>query len=1072
MKKLRFWLATIAVLLCSVSVSAYDFEVDGIYYNITSETNLTVEVTHRGLFFDPTYSDYTGEVVIPESVTYNGKTYSVTSIRKQTFNECSGLTGVTIPNSVTSIGSSAFYNCSGLTSVTIPNSVTSIGYEAFYGCSGLTSVYITDLKAWCRIVFDGYYSNPLFYTNHLYLNGEEIKDLVIPNSVTSIGSSAFYNCSGLTSVYITDLKAWCKIVFDGYYSNPLFYTNHLYLNGEEIKDLVIPNSVTSIGNYAFFHCFGLTSITIPNSVTSIGDATFYGCKSLKTVINLSNLNLTKESSDHGYVAYYASRVIKADGTVGDYIFTKNGQVYALVHYAGNDKELTLPENYKGNNYKIANDMFSGRSELTSITIPNSVTSIGSYAFSDCSGLTSITIPNSVTSIGSYAFKNCTSLTAVHITDMKAWCELWTDNYIHYASDNPLYYAKHLYLNGEEIKDLVIPYSVTKIGDNVFYNCQSLTSVTIPNSVTSIGVSAFSGCSGLTSVTIPNSVTSIGVGAFSDCSNLTAVHITDLKAWCDITFKIDSYFDHIHYSNPLYYAKHLYLNGEEIKDLVIPNSVTSIRNYAFSGCSGLTSVTIPSSVTSIGYDAFYSCSGLTSVTIGNSVTSIEDYAFYGCSNLKIVINFSDLEFSKGSKYDGYVGYYADKIINADEQVGDFFFRTDTDGYRYLSGYIGNDTDLTLPNDYKGMDYKIGSSVFSGCSGLTSITIPNSVTSIGSSAFGGCKGLTSVTIPNSVTSIGNNVFYNCSGLTSITIPNSVTSIGNKAFYGCNQLNKLIIEDGSMSIFLNDEQFIDCPLEYVYIGRDHSYQNKPFKEGKTLKTAVIGPKVRRIGNHLFSGCSGLTSVTIPNSVTTIGDEAFRICHNLTNIAIPNSVTSIGEKAFYNCNGFTSITIPNSVTSIGNGAFEVCSSLKELYIGNSVTSIPNRLLSNCYALKKLYIGSSVTSIGDNLLTNCTNLNTLSVGAKIPPTVNDLGLGSQQYFTVKLQVPEGSKAMYQFAEAWKKFFNIEEFDPATGIAEVTPDAEEKNLPIYNLQGTRMTEEKENLPTGIYIQGGKKIVVK
>ncbi len=165
--------------------------------------------------------------------------------------------------------------------------------------------------------------------------------------------------------------------------------------------------------------------------------------------------------------------------------------------------------------------------------------------------------------------------------------------------------------------------------------------------------------------------------------------------------------------------------------------------------------------------------------------------------------------------------------------------------------------------------------------------------------------------------------------------------------------------------------------------------------------------------------------------------------------SVTSIGYSAFEGCSGLTSITIPNSVTSIGSSAFIGCSSLEELYIS-----------------------SSVTSIGDNLLAGCRNLNTLTVGAKIPPAVNDLGLGSQQYFTVKLQVPEGSKAMYQFADAWKKFFNIEEFDPATGIADITPDAEDKNLPIYNLQGARMTADRENLPTGIYIQGGKKIFIK
>ena len=260
------------------------------------------------------------------------------------------------------------------------------------------------------------------------------------------------------------------------------------------------------------------------------------------------------------------------------------------------------------------------------------------------------------------------------------------------------------------------------------------------SVTSIGDLAFSWCDGLTSVTIPNSVTSIGEAAFYKCSGLTSVHISDIAAWCKIDFEV---YD----SNPLSHAHHLYLNGEEVKDLVIPNSVTSIGDYAFYECSGLTSVTIPNSVTSIGTYAFRGCSGLTSVTIPNSVTSIWRATFADCSRLTSVT-----------------------IPNSVTSIGDYAFC-------YCSGL----TSVTIPNSVTS----IGHNAFSGCSGLTSVTIPNSVTSIGTYAFRGCSGLTSVTIPNSVTSIWRATFADCSRLTSVTIPNSVTSIGEHAFANCSEL-----------------------------------------------------------------------------------------------------------------------------------------------------------------------------------------------------------------------------------------------------------------------------------------------
>ena len=606
--------------------------------------------------------------------------------------------------------------------------------------------------------------------------------------------------------------------------------------------------------------------------------------------------------------------------------------------AGGDAYFQSSKNHYTSNDKLGNYVFLGCSGLTSLTIPSGVTSIGIAAFQGCSGLTSLTIPSGVTSIGKYAFAGCSGLTSLTIPSGVT------------SIGNRAFYG----CSG--LTSLTIPSSVTSISDRAFYGCSGLTSIyACLEKIPTLGSNVFTGCDAKNCIlyvptgtyddylvsefgyfenivdginkdgllttqvtikldeagTLPDKISANEKNLITNLKIVGKINGTDLKFIREMAGrdfngeKTDGKLSILDLSEAkivaggdayVRYGDNYYTSNDKLGDwafygcsgltsLTIPSGVTSIGDKAFRGCSRLTSLTIPSGVTSIGDWAFSGCSGLTSLPIPSSVTSIGNYAFYGCSGL------TSLTLPSGVT-----------------SIGNYTFY----GCRGL-------TSLTLPSSVTS----IGNNAFTGCSGLTSLTLPSGVTSIGDYAFYGCSGLTSLTLPSSVTSIGDWAFGYCSELTSLTLPSGVTSIGNYVFFGCSGLTSLTLPSSVTSI--GDNAFQDC-------------------SGLTSLTLPSG--VTSIGNDAFYGCSGLTSLTIPSGVTSIGKWAFYGCSGLTSLTLPSGVTSIGNYAFYGCRGLTSMTIPSGVTSIGNDAFYGCSGLTSIYVyPENLPELESGIFSGCNA-------------------------------------------------------------------------------------------------------------------------------
>lgn len=1004
-------LALVVGLVVQSTLLSASTLINGLYYDLDTSSR-TATVTYETIGTD-NYASLPASVKIPETVTCDGITFTVTKVADQAFANCTSLEEISIPGTVTEIGTTCtserylpFYKCTSLIKVKFEDGVQNISLGVFFSTSEPNSSYCSKgLFAYCPLQevyigrnifyvnYDSYFSfekYPEYYGYSAFYNQPMLAKVTFSSTVTEIPAYLFYKNVAITLTDLPKVKTIGKSAFEGcsklttlnFGQDLMTVDDRAFYNCTNVTKLTFPDAITTIGDEAFYNCSSITEVTVGSKLQSIGASAFQKCGSFTAILLPDNFTTMGASAFEGCKKLTVAKLGNSLRAVPARAF-KN--CIAL-------SEMTVP----ATSVSMGDQAFYNDSVLAVITMNDGLKTIGNEVFWNNSGIRTFTIPGTVTSIGSNSFYGCTNTSVLRFKDGEGTLTIdsyytrskkiddmtsrgsYTNRCNDYFYDCPiktLYLGRDLkydYADNASVYDYVDGYwKEMSRASAPFVNSTTLQKVTIGSKVTFLYNHLFHNCDKVTTIDIPASIANIYGNAFDDCSSLTATTFHDATN-----------------NHTLTLGDYAFRNCATLPEVTFPRQLLSVGNYTYAQCPLLKTLTFPAMLESIGNYAFAECTGLTQLTFkdsgksvklgygarSNSGTSyLDNIPLFGNTNLTYLYIGRNINYTAGEKY-GYSPFYNQSFLTdvRFSQSGTVSYCKD-----YLLYKVNNCKTLTLPESLTS----IGNWTFRGMAALESIVVPNAVTEMGTYAFANDTSLKSAKLSTSCPWLKEGLFSECNALQSITIPSAVTKMDGYMFTNCKTLTSATFEDGNDLIEMgygaswkNYGLFSDCPLKTLNLGRWLSYNTEvasrsPFYSIDALKNLNIGKNVKVIDKYMFSYCEGLEEVNLPDNITSVNLWGFRGCSSLKSVRLSEKLSQVGDYGFAGCTSLDNVTFPASMTSVASNSFSDCTALRKLDLGQNLLIIGPSAFENDKALEGIEIPSTLYGLGVASFKNCTSL-------------------------------------------------------------------------------------------------------